>query len=162
MADVRRFYPVVQTAVEPGDASNYASHVLGDRLPGAGTASPHLMIQLVIDDATIPDSSSRSLVRALDLPHVPPVIESAGLVGVAGPAPVSANLLGGAVTGGFFQYDRITHDEGEAPKKATHDYTPSSREAELQLEHFLQTWLSPGPPEILDPYEELGTPPYEE
>lgn len=159
-SDIARVFPIVQAAIERGDASNWAPHLLANRLTGAGdSAAPHLLLQLVVDDDTIPDTSSRSLARALNLPQLAPVLTAIGLVPLAGPAPVSGNADGGARTQGLFQFDRITRDPGKPLEIATHDYMPSSVEGVYQLRAFVQSWLETGTPEILDPYIELGTPP---
>jgi dienelactone hydrolase len=158
-SDIARVFPIVQAGIERGDASNWAPHVLGQRLAGAdGEAPPHFLLQLVIDDDTIPDTSSRSLARALDLPQVAPVLTPIGLVPLAGPAPIAGNVDGGARTAGLFQFDRITRGEGQPPEVATHDYMPSSLEGTYQLRAFVESWLLEQPPEIVNPYEALGTP----
>lgn len=159
-SDIARVFPIVQAAIERGDASNWAPHLLANRLTGTDeTASPHLLLQLVIDDDTIPDTSSRSLARALNLPQLAPVLTPIGLVPLAGTAPVSGNAGGGARTQGLFQFDRISRDPGEPLEVATHDYMPSSVEGVYQLRAFVQRWLDTDTPEIRDPYIELGTPP---
>ncbi|MGM0578911.1 MAG: hypothetical protein ACQEXJ_24525 [Myxococcota bacterium] len=154
---VARLWPLLQTVVERGDASNWAAYVIGERLPFAGDVEPHVLLQLVIDDETIPDVSSSSMARAMGLSHVPPVVESVPGVPTTTAPPVAANGPGG-LTLGFFQFDRITRGDGTL-EEATHDYTPSSDEGRLQLRHFLETWVAGEAPEILDPYAELGTPP---
>ena len=160
LADLLRLYPIVQTVIERGDAANWASWVLGDRLPAAGTTPPHLLFQTVVEDDTIPDVSARLLARALRIPHVPPVIADIGLLDVTGLTPVAGNLAASpGRTAGVFQFDRITRSPGGEVEKASHDYTPGSEEAKHQLVHFVATWLDTGTPEIVDPYEILGTPP---
>ncbi len=157
---VTRLFPVLQTAVERGDPANYAAHVLGERLPGAGSRKPHVLLQLVIDDDTIPEVANRALTRALGLPHVEPRVEAYDGVPVGDAPPVALNILDGERTAGFFQYDRITRREGEAPEVASHDFTPSSLEGRLQFMHFMLGWLDPDESaEIIDPYHELSTPP---
>ena len=99
-----------------------------------------------------------SLVRALDLPQVPPVLSPVGLVSTTGAAPVSGNIGDGSLTAGVFQYDRRRGDADSPVEAATHDDTPSSLEATHQLRVFLETWLTGGAPTIVDPYAELGTP----
>ena len=155
--DVVRFFPVLQALIERGDASNWAPHVLADRLPGMG-APPQLLLNMALGDETVPNSCTRSLARALGVPTVPPVLQSIGIVGTTEPAPVAGNL-GPSLTAGLFQYDRVTKSEGEAPVPAAHDNVSKSVEGLLQETHFLQTWLSTGAGEIVDPYAILGTPP---
>ena len=158
--DVLRLFPVLQTVIERGDPANYASYILGDRLPGAGELHPHLLLQLVVDDDTIPEVACRALTRALGLPHVPPRPVPYDGVPLSDEAPVSLNLLDGSRTAGFFQFDRIRRSAGDDIEAASHDYMPSSEEGELQFEHFMDGWLDPATePEIVDPYVLLETPP---
>lgn len=154
--DVYRFFPALQTLIERGDASNWAPRVLADRLPGMGEP-PQLLLNMAIDDETIPNSCTRSLARALGVPVVPPVHQEVGIVGTTGPAPVSGNLTP-TRTAGLFQYDRVTKSEGQPPVPAMHDNVSKSVEGLLQETHFLQTWLEAGVGEIVDPYVVLGTP----
>ena len=158
LADLLRLYPLVQTVIDRGDAANWAPWVLGERLAAGGSRVPHLLYQTVVEDDTIPDVSGQLLARALGAPHVPPVLDDIGHLELAVAPPLSGNLPGGQ-TAGVFQFDRITREPGGPVEKASHDYTPSSEEAVLQLVHFVSTWLETGTPEILDPYEALGTPP---
>lgn len=155
-----RFFALVQTVLDPGDAANFAPFVLADRLPGITDARrPHTLLQLVIDDDTIPDPSSDALVRAMGLPHVPPVVLPVADTVATAPPPVASNRDGR--TAGFFQYDRIRRRDGEPIEVATHDFTPSSIEAEAQLLRFVSDWRAGDPPTIIDPFEQLATPPLE-
>jgi len=155
---VQRFFPMVQAIMDAGDASTYAPHILADRLPLGGALAPHVLLQVVLEDNTIPTRCSRSLVRAMGLPHVPPTLSTMGLVEETGPAPVSGNLQGGSLTAGVFQFDRFRAQVDAPVEAASHDYTPSSYEAKHQLKVFLETWITTGLPTIIDPYAELDTP----
>ncbi|MCB9506666.1 MAG: hypothetical protein H6697_03245 [Myxococcales bacterium] len=157
-SDVQRFYPVIQAVVDPGDASTWAPHVLSDRLPEIGGAPPHLLVQLVIDDDTIPDPSSDSLVRALGIPQVPPVIRAVPMAPETGDAPVSGNAGDGARTEGFFQFDRIRRNPAADIEPATHDFMPSSEEGQYQVREFLRAWVAGDLPVIDDPFAALATP----
>jgi dienelactone hydrolase len=157
--EVARFFPVLQTLIERGDAANYAPHVLGDRLPGAGDRAPHVLMAMAIDDTIVPNVCNRALARALGAPHVPPVLQTIGVVPLAEAAPVSGNRNDGRTTAGVFQFDRVAERPGEAPVRAEHDNLAKSVEGVLQATHFMETWITRGVPEIVDPYAELGTPP---
>lgn len=157
--EVTRFFPVLQTLIERGDSANYAPHVLRDRLPGAGDRAPHILFDMAIDDAIVPNVCNRALARALGVPHIPPVLQDVGIVPVLDAAPVIGNLDDGRTTAGLFQFDRVVEHMGEAPVKAAHDNLAKSTEGILQATHFLQTWIESGTPEIVDPYAVLGTPP---
>jgi hypothetical protein len=155
-ADAARFFPIVQAVADAGDASSWAPWVLRDRLPEIGGEAPHLLLQLVINDDTIPDGSSDSLIRALGLEHLPPVARPVSFAEATEQAPVAGNNDGRTEI--FFQYDRVRRGEDAEIEVATHDYTPGSNEAKHQLREFVRTWLETGTPTVVDPFEELGTP----
>ncbi len=146
---VEPFLAVVQSVVDPGDPSTWAAHVLNERLYGE---APHLLVAAAEADETVPPITAWSMARALGVPQVGTVHTALPPLPVAS-LPISGNVNGG--TAGYFQFDRT----GEPPAPAGHN-TPFSREALLQSGHFLETWLD-GTPEIIDPYDVLGTPPLE-
>ncbi len=154
--DVRRFFPVLQTLIERGDSANYAPHVTGDRLPGAGAKHPQLLVNVVLNDDTVPPGCNRSIVRALGVPHVAPALESVEIIASAGAAPIHGNLHEGKVTAGLFQYDRVTKSDGV--QVATHSNVARSPEAIHQMKEFLVSWLNSGVATIVDPYAALATP----
>ncbi|MEZ4265304.1 MAG: hypothetical protein R3F39_02910 [Myxococcota bacterium] len=156
--EVRRFFPLLQTALERGDASNFGPYVLHDRFDTAGPA-PHVLVAMAIDDNTVPNVANRSVARALGTPQVGEVRQPVGVVPRDIALPLSGNLDAGALTAGVFQYDRIRKSAGAAVEKATHDNVTKSYESVEQLLHFFATWLDTGVPEILDPYALLDTPP---
>ena len=156
-SETARFFPVVQAVTDPGDASTWAPVVLGERLPEIGGGPPHLLLQLVIDDDTIPDPSSDSLVRAFGLSQVPPVPRMVPMTDVLDPAPVRGNSPGGR-THGFFTFDRHRGGLDDAVEIATHDSMPGSVEAVHQLREFAASWLAGEVPVIVDPFEDLDTP----
>ena len=156
--EVARFFPVLQTLIERGDSANYGPHVLRARLPGAGDRPPNLLFAMAIDDAIVPNVCNRSLARALGVPHLPPILQTVGIVPVLGEAPLIGNLADGAVTAGMSQFDRVVERTGEAPVRAEHDNLAKSTEGILQATHFLSTWIDTGHAEIVNPYDVLGTP----
>lgn len=155
--DLRRYFPVLQTLIERGDAANWAPHLLSDPFPGA--SRPHLLLMMSLGDDVVPNSATLMLARALNIPQLPPVLIDAGLIPTEATLPITGNWLPGSVTAGFFQYDRITTADGKPPIAVTHSGIRKGREFLLQVRHFLDSWLSDGLPEILDPYSVLGTPP---
>ena len=157
-SETARFFPMIQTAVDAGDASTWAPFVLERRLPEIGGEPPDLFVQLVIDDDTIPDASSDSLVRALGIEHVPPAVREVPMAPVTAPAPLAGNADSGARTAAFFQFDRIRRGDGTL-EEATHDFTPGSQEGVYQIRAFIEAWAAGETPVVVDPYEELDTPP---
>lgn len=153
--DVDAMVPVLQALIEPGDPINYAPHVLRDRFPNAGSRTPHVLFNAVIDDDTVVNAANHALARALGTPHLAPVVKPVGLVEVLESGPVSGNL--DERTAAFFQFDRYT--KGSGAIAATHDNVWDGPETKLQVTRFLETWRDGGAPEIVDPYAELNTPP---
>ncbi|PKN58885.1 MAG: hypothetical protein CVU56_03420 [Deltaproteobacteria bacterium HGW-Deltaproteobacteria-14] len=153
---LNRLLTAAQTVVDAADPATFGPHVLGDRLDGA-PAVPSLLCQVAIADETVPPAAGKALARALNIPHVPPVLDPVALIATSAPAPVAGNLADGAATAGFFQYDRVS--AGAGVTAATHNDTMFSAEASLQALHFLRAWRDTGRGEIVDPYAELSTPP---
>lgn len=156
--DVDRFFPVLQTCIERGDAAVWAPYLLtapDERPAGFPPSRPHVLAAMVLDDDTVPNSANRALVRALGLPIVPPVRQEVGLVGTTGPAPVAGNLPDGR-TAGLLQLDRVVGDDGVTLEPATHSNIGDSSVGVVAWLRFLDGWLESGQPVIVDPYAELG------
>ncbi|MFT6629280.1 MAG: hypothetical protein ACJA1R_002554 [Flavobacteriales bacterium] len=150
-----RLVPFAQHIVDAADPGLWAAHVLHDRFDDA--EPPHLLVVVAIADEVVPPASGRALARALGVPHVYPVAEPVAMLPQAGFTPVSLNWQAGTRTAGFFQFDRVTRGEGVTT--AQHVSTPLSDEGILQLQVFFETFVQDGAPQIVDPYEIMGTPP---
>lgn len=155
--DVARFFPILQTLLERGDAANWGPHVLANRLPVAGAQPPSVLLQMAIDDDVVPNVANRALARAMGTPQVGPELQPVGIVQGGVTLPVSGNVSG--VTAGVFQFDRITKSKGGKVQDAKHGNVPASREALEQDKAFLQAWLDGDAPVIIDPFKLLSTPP---
>ena len=152
---LNRLFTAAQTVVDAADPATFGAHILADRLDSAPPI-PNLLCQVAIVDETVLPAAGKALARALGIPHVPPVLDPVALIATSSPAPVVGNLVDGAATAGFFQYDRVS--EGAGVTAATHNNTLFSAEASLQALHFLRAWRDTGRGEIIDPYAELSTP----
>ncbi|MFW5921469.1 MAG: hypothetical protein ACOCUS_06480, partial [Polyangiales bacterium] len=62
--DVLRFFPILQTILDRGDAASYGPHLLADRLAGTGDV-PSILVGTVLDDDTVPNVSNYALARAI-------------------------------------------------------------------------------------------------
>jgi len=147
--DTRRFFPVLQTLLEPGDAASYGAHVIAERFEERGDA-PHVLAGVVLDDSTVPNVSNYTLMRAMRLPLVGALLREEPGIG----APVAAPLMGNfdGVTGGFLQFDVV--DDGGV-EDATHDNVGDSVTGIAAWIPFLESNLE-GTAIIVDPYEETG------
>ncbi|MFT3772504.1 MAG: hypothetical protein QM820_44490 [Minicystis sp.] len=143
--DIARILSAAQGLYDPGDPLNYARFATLEALPGATGWSPrNMLVQEVMNDALMPNSSTSLLARTLGLTHVTPAIEP--IEGVkAAPAPFSGNLAGGA-TGGVFQFGKT---DG---KTADHNTLAGSSEGRAQYGAFLESMLEGSPCVILNPY----------
>lgn len=150
--DVDRFFPVLQTMLDRGDAAAWASYLLApiaDRPAGFPAVEPHLLMAMVLDDDTVPNSANRALARALGVPVVPPVRQDVGVVATTGPAPVSGNWPDGR-TVGLLQLDVI---EDGVP--ATHSNVGASDIGAATWFEFIDSYLTTSTPVIVDPYGTL-------
>lgn len=141
-ADMDRFFPLLQTAVERADALNWASQVLdGHR---------DVLVQEVIDDDIMPNAATAALARALHVQLVGPKLQDVvGLEVNPDAMPISGNV--GGRTAVLYQYDDVVED-GEVVK-ATHFGIYGSDSNRLQTAHWFQTWVDGGLPEAIDPFE---------
>jgi hypothetical protein len=153
--DVQRFFPVLQTILDRGDGGSYAPHVLRDRLVGDESAPPpSVILGVALDDDTVPNVSSWSLARALDVPITPELLRPVPGMEVLTETPVSGNVAGGAATAGLIQFDIIERDG--AVEMATHSSTPGSDVAARAWLDFLSSHWDDGLAVIVDPYALTG------
>lgn len=140
-----RFFAATQAIVDPGDPINYARYATLEGLPGVpGWEARDVLLQEVIKDSIVPNSTSEALARAAGLVNMDPLAAVSGLAEAAGP--VTGNLAGGG-TGVFSQFDVI-----EGGKMATHGELIFSPEARAQYVKFFETGLSAGHATCEGPY----------
>lgn len=150
--DVDRFFPVLQTFLDPGDATVWGPHVQQTRLVGART--PDVLAGVVLDDGVVPNVASWTLMRAMALPLV-----GAELRPVVDITPVAAPVMGngpGGRTSGFLQFDVICC--GKEVVTATHDNVGDSEQGIAAWLTFLTSQLDDGLARIDDPYVTTGLP----
>ena len=140
-----RFFSMIQGIVDPGDAANYARYVTMEPLPGVADWKPKdVLLEEVIDDTIVPNSSAERLARAAGLPQVQPVLHAIpGLSAV--PAPATADMSTHA-TGGIYQFHMI----GGMPIQ--HGELIFTNEAIDQYTTFFQDALAGGHGSIVDPF----------
>ncbi len=127
--DIDRFFPLIQTLIDPGDAMTWAPHATANH--------PEILVQIAHLDSTIPNVSNEAVARALGVPGVGaeiwPIADVAFEPGPTSPA-------------GIQQFDTVTRNGGV--EAATHDNLMSGDEAWAAIETFLATG------EIVDPYSQ--------
>ena len=140
-----RFFSMIQGIVDPGDAANYARYVTTEPLPGVANWKPKdVLLEEVLDDSIVPNSSAERLARAAGLAQVQPVLHAIpGLSAV--PNPATANMSSHA-TGGIYQFHMI----GGMPIQ--HGELIFTNEAIDQYTTFFQDALAGGRGSIVDPF----------
>lgn len=149
---VRRFFPVLQTLLERGDAATYAPHVLEARFEA--TEPPSVLAGIVLDDDTVPNPANYALMRAMGLPLVAELLRPEPGFDTALEAPLAGNRLDGARTAGFLQFDLIREDG--VVEAATHDNVGRSEVGVEAWLAFLEGHYADGLAVIVDPYERTG------
>ncbi len=144
---VARFFAVAQGIMDPGDPLNYARYGTVEALPGvASWTARDVLIQEVVDDAIVPNSTSEALARAARLVNMDPIRPISGMA--ASTAPLTKNLAGGA-TGAVSQFDRM-----EGDKVAEHGSLYFSPEGVAQYVEFFRSGLADGHATISPAYPE--------
>ena len=140
-----RFFAMIQGIVDPGDAANYARYVTTEGLPGVpGWKPKDVLLEEVVGDNIVPNSSAERLARAAGLAQVQPVVKAiGGLASVASPA--VGNLPDG-VTGGIFQFD---HADG---MPVNHGGLIFTNDAMNQYNKFFAGSLAGGHGSIVNPF----------
>ena len=155
-AKAERILLFAQTMVDSADPATFAPFVLRQRL-STNSVPPHLLVPVADQDDTVPPATAHALARALGVPHVGPVFTDVfGLEKQSTPSSENTNY---GVTAGYFQFDRCTNEGRSRVDIAEHAELPASEEALLQTRHFFTGWTRGEVPEIIDPYENLGTEP---
>lgn len=141
---VARFFAITQGLVDPGDGLNYAPYVTQRALPGIEGWQPrNVLLQEVVGDKIVPNSTSRAVARAGGLGHLNEVEDISGLGTVD--APVSGNLTMGN-TGVICQFDTM-----EGGKTAEHGGLIFAPEAQQQYVEFFRSGLA-GTATVTAPY----------
>ena len=143
---VARFMAAAQAIVDPGDPLSFARFATREALPYVpGWTARDVLLQEVVNDNIVPNSTSESLARAAGLPLLDAIAPFSGAELAA--APASQNLPSGA-TGGMVQFDRI-HGGADL---ATHGELIFSDEARAQYLEFFASGLADGHATIVPAY----------
>ncbi len=133
--EIARFFAVIQAIVDPGDPINYARYCAVEAMPGVDGWKPRdVLVQEVIDDNIVPNSTSEALARAAHLTLIDPIRPVSGVP--SGKSPLSANLATGA-TAVMSQFDVMN-----GTQTATHGELYFSTEGVAQYVSFFKSALS--------------------
>lgn len=140
-----RFFAVAQGIVDPGDPLNFARFASRAPTPGVpGWLPRDVLLQEVVDDGIVPNSTSEALARAAGLEQVNVIRKISGLSS-AGP-PFTGNLPSGA-TGAIAQFDTMNNGE-----PAEHGGLIFSPEAQAQYVEFFRSGLTGPHATVVAPY----------
>ncbi len=153
--DVRRFFPILQTILERGDAASWAPYVTRTDLEGSAR-DVDVLLGVVLDDEIVPNVSNYTLARAFGMPLVEPVLRPVPAVSSV-PAPLSANIREGRATTGLLQFDVVGDDTG-GTETADHGNVGASDVGAGAWLDFLTTHWDAPPARIRDPYVAIGLP----
>lgn len=159
---VDRFFPLAQTGVERGDAALWTRHVLTERLPGREDSAPHVLMQMVVDDDTVPNTTNRAFAAGLGGPVIGDLLIAMDGNEHRPSAPVSGNVTtsdGATRTGGVFLFDVVYTPDLQGLRKATHDNVSDDAMAVAQSIPFVRDVFAGKTPAIVDPYRVEGVKP---
>lgn len=130
-----RFFAVSQAVVDPGDPLNYSRFCALEELPGTTGGKPRdILLQVVLNDTIVPNSSSEALARAMGATHQNPIRSVSGLPEKTG------TLTANGATGSTLvmsQFDKINNG-----KIAVHGELIFAPEGQAQYVEFFKSGLS--------------------
>ena len=140
-----RFFVVAAALVDRGDPDAYAPYATLRPLDGVTNWTPRdAIIQEVVNDSIVPNSSAEMLARAAGLAHMGDIAHIPGTPVL--PPPVTGNLHAGN-TGVISQFDRINGTD-----VATHGELLFAPEAIQQYVTFFETGLASAHATAVSPY----------
>ena len=153
--DVRRFFPILQTILERGDAASWAPYVTRTAL-GGRVRDVDVLLGAVLDDGIVPNVSNYTLARAFGMPLVAPELRTVPAIDAV-PAPLRGNVREGRATAGLLQFDVIGDGAGGVETADHGNVGASDVGAAAWLDFLTSHWSAP-PARILDPYAAIGLP----
>ena len=140
---VARFMAFTQAIVDPGDPLNFARHAALEPLDGvAGWKPRDVLIQEVVEDAIVPNSTSEALARATGAGIMHRVTDASGFSDLG--ASASGNAGGATVV--MCQFDTVSG------KPAEHGGLIFTAEAIDQYVAFFASGLAAAPASVKSPY----------
>lgn len=134
--ELARFFSATQAIVDPGDGLNYARYAVSEALPGHTLRKRSVLLQEVIDDGIVPNSSTEALARAAGMSLLEPVRPFPGVPIVASPSRAQGPFGSTAIV---TQFDRMNGGE-----PATHGELIFAPEGQAQYVEFFRSALESG------------------
>ena len=146
--DFYRLFAMIQAVLDDGDPSTHAPHILQTR-PDFAPNTPDLLMGVVLGDTVVPNSTSWSLARALEIPIYATELEPVVGLTFDPTLPLSGNVNGR--TAGLVQFDVTA--PGEA---AQHGPTVNKDVGIAAWRPFFETHFGDGLAVLTDPYATVG------
>ncbi|MGB1699675.1 MAG: hypothetical protein ACPHRO_06970, partial [Nannocystaceae bacterium] len=146
--DFYRLFAMIQAVIDDGDPSTHAPHILQTR-PDFAPGQPDLLMGVVLGDTVVPNSTSWSLARALEIPMYATELEPVVGVPFDSTLPLSGNVNGR--TAGMVQFDVTAPGE-----QAQHGPTVNTEVGIASWRPFFETHFGDGLAVLTDPYATVG------
>ena len=142
--DLLTFFPILQAAIDRGDPGSYATAAReGDR---------DFLLQMVMNDDTVPNSTNEYLARALHVDLGPPAERSIDGVDELASLPASANDDGRTAV--MFQFSQMMSDDGTLVP-ASHGFIHDNEVSVPQIREFWRSRLDDGRAVVINPWTTL-------
>lgn len=139
-----RFLSATQAIVDPGDPVNYGRLALHEAFPGTElTEGRSLLLQEVVGDNIVPNTSSDAIARAVGMSVMNPVLPPKGMTVVKGPTKENGPRGSTAV---MVQYAEMNGGE-----PANHGELIFAPEARAQYVEFFRSALEDGSATVVEP-----------
>jgi len=146
--DFFRLFAMVQAVIDDGDPSAHAPYILQTR-PDFAPNQPDLLMGVVLGDTVVPNSTSWSLARALEISMYATELEPVVGITFDSMLPISGNVNGR--TAGMVQFDVTAPGE-----TAQHGPTVTTEVGIAAWRPFFATHFNDGLAVLTDPYATVG------
>ena len=152
--ELDRWFPLLQTLMDPGDPLNYAEGMFEEPFSSLGNEPKPVLFMMVENDLIVGNLANESLGRAAGAPQVGDPYHVVVGMEQGGGFPVAGNGPGGVTIG----YNQFSHNcqEGDATQFAqvpfNHGDGLNKPVSVRQWRHFFESFYETGVAEIIDPY----------
>lgn len=153
--ELDRWFPLLQTVMDPGDPVNFAQGMFQAPFLELGNRPKPVLFQMVNNDTTVPPITNESLGRAAGTVQVGDPYTRVPLMPFGGQLPLKANGPGG-ITHGYNQFSHNCQEDGSGgglfDARFLHGDMVNKPVAVRQWRHFFETFYASGTAEIINPY----------
>jgi len=153
--ELDRWFPFLQTLMDPGDPANYAMGIFAEPFTELGNAPKPIVFQMVEGDLIVGNLSNETLGRAAGAVQVGDPYHEVKAMAQGGGFPVAGNGPGG-ITQGYNQFSHNCQPDGSGggilDPRFTHGDSLNKPVTVRQWRHFFESFYETGTAEIIDPY----------